>query len=87
MVTVNVELLDCRGECLIHVLSELLNHAHRSKSCLIICSEGFSVMVYAPIPLLILDFQWVLQELISCNGWTRLLKVACAFILLVVEGV
>lgn len=38
---------------LIHVLSELLNHANRSNSCLMICSEGVCVMVYARIPLLI----------------------------------
>lgn len=50
-----MELLDCRGECLIHVLSELLNHANRSNSRLVICSEGFCVMVYAPMPLLILE--------------------------------
>lgn len=76
----NVELLDCRGECLIHVPSELFNHANHSNRCLIICSKGFSVMVYVPSPLLMLGFQWVLQEFISCDGWTYLLKVACAFI-------
>lgn len=50
-----MELLDCRGECLIQVPSELLNPANRSDRCLVICSKGVCVMVYAPIPLLILE--------------------------------
>ena len=47
-------MLDCRGAWFIHVFSELLNHANHSNNYLIICSEGFYVMVYAPLLLLIL---------------------------------
>lgn len=45
---------------------------------LIICSKGVCGMLCAPFPQR--GFQWVLQKLISCKGWTYLLKVACALI-------
>lgn len=47
-----VESLDCRGECLIRVFSELLNHTN---NYLIIRWKWFYVMVCAPFPLLMLE--------------------------------